>query len=38
MLFYVDNIILTGNDPAFIATLVTKLGQELALKDFRILH
>ena len=33
MLVYVDDIIVTGNNPMFIKSLVTKLNTEFSLKD-----
>ena len=38
LLLYVDDIILTGNNPGFITTLLTQLGSKFAIKDLGHLH
>lgn len=38
MLIYVDDIILTRNNPSFLSSLVSRLGTEFAIKDLGALH
>lgn len=38
MLIFVDDIILTGNNPSFLSSLVSQLGIEFALKDLGAVH
>ncbi|KAK1554205.1 hypothetical protein Q3G72_009233 [Acer saccharum] len=38
ILVYVDDVLLTENDDAFVQNLVEKLGQEFTIKDFGSLH
>ena len=38
LLLYVDDIILTGNDPTFIASIIQLLSSNFDLKDLGLLH
>ena len=38
LLLYVDDMVLTGNNPALIKTLITRLSTEFAMKDLGSLH
>lgn len=38
LLVYVDDIVLTGNSPSFLQSLILQLSSEFELKDLRNLH